>query len=359
MMAGIEHSSTTTTCESLADAFAEFKRRSSGRGLTVLITGKSGAGKSTLAANLLNLTDFKVKHSPEAVTQNVHQYMSVVHGVNVTVVDAPGLGSPHQSDTNTLAELKRISGENADVLLYCLCIGQSSRIDFVDKNIIKTLTEAFGQEFWSRVVLVLTFANNVHENGQLSRIMKDYCDKFQEKLTEVGVTFPVLPIFWSNIDKIKTTIPALPAGLHREVRLLEGRNWNDDIYLEILRKCVPESKNGLLKLRGFNWKVILAIACICAVAGAIYGGIRGESIGLVGAEHIGLYRLLNRLIVNVTERIGAEPKENAVGIAVGVVTGAAVGAAAGALLGAITSSFTALNILCSRYIRGNHKEKQN
>lgn len=156
-------SATAVASEDLIDTLKRWKEATN-RGITLVTAGRSGAGKSTLVCNILGLEGEgapKHEHTPSSVTQSVKLYESEVEGVKVQIVDTPGLAAHDMNKAKVIAELTKVTGGKADMLLYCVSTLPDSKIADVDKQIIKVLTLAFGERVWERAILVLTFANMV------------------------------------------------------------------------------------------------------------------------------------------------------------------------------------------------------
>jgi hypothetical protein len=98
-------------------------------------------------------------------------------------------------------------------------------------------------------------------------------------------------------DRDATTIAALPAGKCRDEVIIEGARWDDNIYLEALKKCEYEVIPAMLRLKGIPLnKLPTAIASLSGVgtsalvgggAGAGIGGLAGFGIGAIPGAIIG------------------------------------------------------------------------
>ena len=300
------------------------------RGMTLVTAGKSGAGKSTLVKNLLRLGEEdripESKHSSSAITEDVEVYEHDVDGVQVRIVDMPGLNVPHKQEKKLIAELQKKTNGEADMLLYCASMAPCSKLDYIDRGIVKLLTESFKKQIWERTILVLTFGdfakdevksdkdkaaarergagNNATEEDiekGLERIVNDYVQGFQKILDSTVKSkkpqqLRVCPLDLEDIrsPRDRFQIAAIPTSKNQQQKILYGYSWDNYIYLEVLRKCNREAIPAFLKISRTTPQDI-----------AIYFG------GTVAAGGVG------------------------VGIGVGIGIGAAVGASAGMGVGAI------------------------
>ena len=245
--------------EELKGVLDEWCEVTSRKQITLVTAGRSDAGKSTLIGNMLQL---KGDHAPErryqpsSTTTEVKTYTNTVNGVEVRIIDTPGLAASDVNEARIIAELQAESGGKAHMLLYCISLLPSSKIDEQDANVIKTLKVAFGPDIWGHAILVLTFANTVMtflERGQtFSGVVQDYATKFESILRSQCPSFSVCSIFSCDQKEIKrdlSTVIALPAGIDPKQELVEGMKWDDSIYMEVLKKCNPDAIPALLKVR--------------------------------------------------------------------------------------------------------------
>lgn len=280
------------------------------RGITMVITGRSGSGKSTLIKNMLDLSGEEAPkdgHGPKSTTNQVREYKAEVHGVMVSIIDMPGLAAASEKNEKAiLKELERATGKKADMLLYCISLLPNSKIDNTDKKIILTLTKAFGEALWKKSILVFTFANVTKSlsSQPMSELITTYAEAFQEIMHSARLTsFRVEPSLTPDKarDRDATTIAALPAGKCRDEVIIEGARWDNNIYLEALKKCEYEAIPAMLRLKGISLNRIYAtIASLSGVGmsavvgggagagiGALIGGIAGFGIGAVPGALIG------------------------------------------------------------------------
>ena len=130
--------------------------------IQIIVVGKTGAGKSALINSIIDLEKEIAKESggSDPCSEGVHKYYcsNVVPGVNVTVIDTPGLQDIRQKEQSYIQEMRSKCGE-VTLVLYCMKM-TDHRLTIDDKVAMQKLYHAFGPKFWERVVFVLTFANN-------------------------------------------------------------------------------------------------------------------------------------------------------------------------------------------------------
>ena len=234
--------------------------------ITLVTAGRSSVGKSTLIGNMLRLKGAaapKKRHGPSSTTAKVKIYTSNINGVEVRIIDTPGLAAMDVDEAKVIARLQEESGGKADMLLYCVSLLPDSIIDEQDEKIIKILNVAFGSDIWSHAILIFTFANMVihslEEGKKFDDLVQDYATKFQFILQNEDESFSVISIFSCHRDQERrdpSTIIALPAGHNPNEELVKGMKWDESIYIESLKKCNRDAIPALLKVREPSPKII-------------------------------------------------------------------------------------------------------
>ena len=129
--------------------------------IRIIIIGKTGTGKSALINGIIDLEKKIAKEGAdvERITDAVQLYRcsDVIPGVNVTVIDTPGLQDIRQQEQSYIQEMKSKCQE-VTLILYCMKM-TDRRLTNDDIVAMQKLHQAFGPKFWERVVFVLTFAN--------------------------------------------------------------------------------------------------------------------------------------------------------------------------------------------------------
>ena len=123
--------------------------------IRIMILGITGSGKSALVNSIIEKETAKEGGEIGCCTKVAQQYYysDVVPGVNVTLIDTPGLQNVEEQ--LYIQELRN-KGRNVTMVLFCMKITEQP---FNNKAIMQKLHEAFGPKFWEKVVFVLTFAN--------------------------------------------------------------------------------------------------------------------------------------------------------------------------------------------------------
>ena len=136
-----------------------------------MITGKTGSGKTSLINGLIGAEVGKEGHTLDRETTSVEAKKLVLEGKITRIWDTPGLQDGTGEEERYLDEMKRFCSD-CDLYIYCMKMSQT-RFDAGDKRAFEALTEAFGRQFWTQVLFVLTFANSSEVMGNV----QPHCDK--------------------------------------------------------------------------------------------------------------------------------------------------------------------------------------
>ena len=182
-----DNDSLDTETEKKVDLIRQWSQSHGRKSVVIVTAGKSGAGKSTLINTFLGLEGEEASVNslqPTSVTQDLKFYEKEINGVNVRVVDMPGLhATDHDSDKseNIIVELSAMTDGHADVIFFCMNI--LSRIDKVDLENIDTLSKAFGTEIWKHVIFVFTWVDiALYGDNNLEELVDKFIKEIHEHL---------------------------------------------------------------------------------------------------------------------------------------------------------------------------------
>ena len=220
----------------------EWKTLANERPLKFLVAGRGGVGKSSLINNLLELNSSSKEGAEEgftggATTQAVRGHNGSKHGIKVIAYDTPGFQDLQLTEKEIIAELVDETHSMIDVCLYCASL--EMRVCQEDRRICSLLTNAF-KMLWEKAIFVLTFANTEKvRRSDYEALIERYKSNLKDCLSNAGV--PVNTI--SNITFCTT------GYMDPQLEYEDCSNWQERLYVEIIKKADPAITPALLKLR--------------------------------------------------------------------------------------------------------------
>ena len=269
----------------------------------IVIAGNPGSGKSNALNNIFNLS-LEVKLSARGVTKEVEKISVTKNGVDVTVIDTPGMGDKDISQEEVAADIiKKLDGMDY-ILLYCLSVAPGKRVTDDDKNTVSILHKALGPEALGKCVILFTFSDTVRKrnfkdtNKELEywSYLQDTATTFTEVLKNVAEDLPEVKVVNEicspddiyDITKVDKEITAVPVGKKKTVNadilpgyVKQNEDWTDLVFFQIMKKASEDTRLGFLYLK-YGAATVTA-AAVGAGIGAVVGAAAGAIGGPLGA----------------------------------------------------------------------------
>ncbi|KAB1221175.1 Translocase of chloroplast 34 [Morella rubra] len=149
--------------------------------LTILVMGKGGVGKSSTVNSIIGERAVSVNpFQSEAPTPFMVSRARA--GFTLNVIDTPGLIEGGYINDRALEIIKRfLLNKTIDVLLYVDRL-DAYRVDNLDRQVVKAITDSFGKGIWNRALVVLTHAQLSPPDGLP---YEDFCSKRSGALLKV------------------------------------------------------------------------------------------------------------------------------------------------------------------------------
>ncbi|ONL95829.1 translocon of outer membrane of chloroplast35 [Zea mays] len=125
--------------------------------LTILVMGKGGVGKSSTVNSIVGE---RVASVSAFQSEGLRPMMCsrTRAGFTLNIIDTPGLIEGGYINEQAVDIIKRfLLGKTIDVLLYVDRL-DAYRMDTLDEQVIRAITNSFGKDIWRRSLVVLTHA---------------------------------------------------------------------------------------------------------------------------------------------------------------------------------------------------------
>ncbi|KAK9268310.1 hypothetical protein L1049_000058 [Liquidambar formosana] len=125
--------------------------------LTILVMGKGGVGKSSTVNSIIGERAVAVSAFQSEGLRPVMVSRSRA-GFTLNIIDTPGLVEGGYVNDQALEIIKRfLLNKTIDILLYVDRL-DAYRVDNLDRQVVKAITDSFGKGIWHRALVVLTHA---------------------------------------------------------------------------------------------------------------------------------------------------------------------------------------------------------
>ncbi|MEM7580960.1 MAG: GTPase [Cyanobacteria bacterium P01_A01_bin.80] len=210
--------------------------RAKGKTFTFLLIGRAGVGKSStinslIGANVAPVGDF------DPCTADVTVHETNLHGAIVRVIDTPGLCDDLEEVGNDAKYIelirKKIPGA-IDAVLFVSGL-DDSRVDASEKRGLRLITEAFGEPFWKKSVIVFTQSDKVPD------------ERFEEYVCErtKRIHAALLKLRLDN-DTVHSIPSVAVDNTDPEKVNPDGQKWIQQLYLTVLDRAESDSKDVLI-----------------------------------------------------------------------------------------------------------------
>ncbi|KAL5791804.1 hypothetical protein ACOSP7_000398 [Xanthoceras sorbifolium] len=135
--------------------------------LNILVLGKTGVGKSATINSIF--ADEKTSiHAFEPGTTSVKEIVGTVDGVQIRVIDTPGLkssGMEQGTNRKVLSSIKKFTKKcSPDIVLYVDRLDSQTR-DLNDLPLLRSISNALGPSIWRSAIVTLTHAASAPPDG--------------------------------------------------------------------------------------------------------------------------------------------------------------------------------------------------
>ncbi len=165
----------------------------------IMTAGKPASGKSTALNNIFDL-QLETGISAHSVTQRIVRIEVSKNGVELLVIDTPGLGARDIDKEAIAMAMGEVVSQTDYTLLYCLSVAPSSRLTEEDETIIVNLNKVLGSSVWTKCVVLFTFSDTAWneefaDNSDVDRYkrhMVDMAAQLTNILRKCGSSVPVV-----------------------------------------------------------------------------------------------------------------------------------------------------------------------
>ena len=212
--------------KAVVEALKDRLNKARGKTFTFLLIGRTGVGKSSTLNSLMGAEVAPV-HDFDPCTTNVDIHETNLHGVIVRVIDTPGLCDTEGSDNDTqyIDLVRQKIPYTIDAVLFVSRLSES-RVDASEQRGLRLITEAFGELFWKKAVIVFTCSDMVPAS-----CFEEYLDERTKRIhaallklqlsNDIVHVIPSVAVDNTNLEKVNPN----------------GQTWIQQLYLNVLDRA--------------------------------------------------------------------------------------------------------------------------
>lgn len=220
--------------------------------LKILVAGKIAVGKSSLVNCLIGRKVARTGMPATQVTRDVNRYECKFNGVDIIIVDTPGLLGPDLQthlDHETLQQIYQGTEGAIDLLLVCL--NMTTRFDQTDILVIQKLKQIFKDTIWKNTLFVLTHANVISLEYQSGAPPQPVDETEQKEHFENFLSIyreGISGLFQSHIPaNLLKEIPVVPAG-NKNPNLPGYGDWLSKFWIKAFTRSSESGKVELMRI---------------------------------------------------------------------------------------------------------------
>ncbi|XP_049935685.1 translocase of chloroplast 101, chloroplastic-like isoform X1 [Nymphaea colorata] len=218
---------------------------------TIMVLGKTGVGKSATINSIFDEAKFTTD-AFQIGTKKVQAVVGTVQGIQVRVIDTPGLLTSfldQRHNEKILNSVKSfIKKTPPDIVLYLDRLDMQSR-DYGDLPLLRTITDIFGPAIWFNAIVVLTHAASAPPEGPSGTLSYETFVAQRSHVVQQAIRQAAGDMRLMNPVSLVENHSACRTNRAGQRVLPNGQVWKPHLLLLSFASKILSEANALLKLQ--------------------------------------------------------------------------------------------------------------
>ncbi|KAK6176451.1 hypothetical protein SNE40_014736 [Patella caerulea] len=211
--------------------------------IRIVLLGRTGNGKSSVGNSISESKAFKSEISCESITKQCQYHVADFYDIRLEIVDTPGLFDTETTQEESIKEIASCIGASAPGPHAFVLVLNINRFTKEEEQTVDTLSQLFGDKFFSYVVILFTGKDGLIRNGKsledfIAKVpdyLRGLLDKCKNRCTAIDNT--------GTQEKQKTGVNELLTLIQTMMKENEPEYYTNEIYLKAEEMIVEHEKD--------------------------------------------------------------------------------------------------------------------